>query len=222
MASETTQDRQIAYLVEALRHTLQGDWDNARTWLDAIDPGKKGTWKNAKFEARIRVLELPTVIDARGKLPVRQGAKPYGTRQLAAIFGVTIHYTASAESTSVDATAEYQIGPGPTDPFPAIAYHYYVEADGTPIRCHNLTTRVWGSAAPNANDTRVHVCFAGDGARPNEAQRRGIQACLREIHTLVPAALSSLQGHNWDYNTLCPDGGTGAGRVWIPLLWPIT
>lgn len=40
---------QQAKTVEVLRRTLEGKWDEARVWLDAIDPAHAGTWHEAPF-----------------------------------------------------------------------------------------------------------------------------------------------------------------------------
>lgn len=42
-------EEQIHLLVENQRRILQGDWDGARMFLDAVDPNMAGKWTNAKF-----------------------------------------------------------------------------------------------------------------------------------------------------------------------------
>lgn len=162
--------------------------------------------------------DLPAIVDVRGQLPTRQGADSYPSRELTAIDGITIHYTASPDTTTVEATAAYQVGPDAQDPFPSIAYHYYVEGDGTPKRCHDLTDRVWHSAAPGANATRVGICYAGNGSEPNVAQKLGLIACIVDACDQVGKGQLSCSGHGWDYPTSCPDDGTGASHSWIPAL----
>lgn len=38
---------QQARTVVVDRKTLEGNWNEARVWLDSIDPAKAGTWQNA-------------------------------------------------------------------------------------------------------------------------------------------------------------------------------
>lgn len=42
-------EQQIAFLVENQRRMLKGDWDEARIFLDAIDPKMAGHWTNVQF-----------------------------------------------------------------------------------------------------------------------------------------------------------------------------
>jgi len=91
---------------------------------------------------------------------------------------VCIHYTASSPDTTVEETATYQTGdtspPLPGLPFPEIAYHWYVEGDGTLVRCHEFDRRTWGSDGPGVNERAIHCCYAGSLA-PNDAQLVGIR-----------------------------------------------
>jgi hypothetical protein len=44
---------QQALTVETLRRVLQGDWDAARVYLDAIDPSHAGAWHNVPFPKEV-------------------------------------------------------------------------------------------------------------------------------------------------------------------------
>jgi hypothetical protein len=40
---------QIKGLVESQRNDLMGKWDDARIWLDAVDPNNAGKWANQPY-----------------------------------------------------------------------------------------------------------------------------------------------------------------------------
>ena len=41
--------KQIAGLVESQRNDLMGKWDDARIWLDSVDPSNAGSWSNEPY-----------------------------------------------------------------------------------------------------------------------------------------------------------------------------
>lgn len=166
----------------------------------------------------------PAVIDIRGQLPTRQGARPYYIRswakdpfeptddELAAararIVGMTVHYTASNPAGTPEDIARYQVGPEPRDAFPAVAYTFLVTADGTIYRCHDIETRTWHSGVVvggvNRNEDHVGVGWIGNHS-PTRAQVRA----LRQVRQTVEAELGRrllLEGHRDAPGaaTLCP------------------
>lgn len=42
-------EQQQSLTVATLRNVLKGEWDQARMFLDAIDPDNAGTWTNVAF-----------------------------------------------------------------------------------------------------------------------------------------------------------------------------
>src|SRR5205814_199481 len=95
--------------------------------------------------------------DERGQLPIADQIKypglSYGTRPLAAITGITVHYTAGPSDGTAQGIAQWQVSDaaishtGNGTPFPGLAYTLFVEEAGNVILAHDLTTRVWHSAA---------------------------------------------------------------------------
>ena len=143
-----------------------------------------------------------SVVDERGRLPTRLGAAPYPRRNIALVNGGRIHYTAGSTSSTTLAIAQYQTGPDAQEDFPAIAYHYLVEGNGSVHWCHDLDVRVWGSGAPGSNERDVHVCYTGD-REPNGVQLKGIQNALRHAQSVLGRSLM-IGGHKDNYATSCP------------------
>lgn len=143
----------------------------------------------------------PTIIDVRGKLPTRAGAAAYPVRTtLVDMF--TIHYTAGPPTQTVLAVANYQVGSTAQLPFPAIAYHLYVEQDGKVYWCHAFNVRTWGSDGAGINDRAVHCCYAGD-VEPTAKQIEGINNALAFSENTLGKPLS-IRGHKDDDATQCP------------------
>lgn len=164
-------------------------------------------------------------MDLRGKLPV---ADPkwdarYGTRDLAGIFGVTYHYTAGGYSSTPHAIAAYQTSDsavaqtGAGTPFPGLAYSLLVDGGGVAYLAHDLTVRVWHSAAvvggKGRNYTHVGVVFTGNG-EPTTAQKETLGRVHRWLERQLGRALAA-EGHNWVYPTACPGPNSHA---WIGAL----
>lgn len=120
-------------------------------------------------------------VDLRGKLPTRPGAEPYLRRTLAEMHQViwlVYHHTHKGPGRpTVQSIAEYQTGPTAHLPFPATAYHVYVEEDGTMEWVQDLETVTWsqGDGSPTVkggvgsnNWLGIACCFSGEN--PTEAQ----------------------------------------------------
>lgn len=156
----------------------------------------------------------------RGKLPTN-GEAAYGTRALAGVDMVTLHYTAGPSSQTAAQVAAYQTSEaargqtGNGTPFPGLAYSMFVEGTGRVVLAWPLTTRVWHSAAVinglGRNYTSIGICYAGN-AEPNAAQKLGLADALRWCEQQLGKRLL-VEGHGWQYNTLCP-GSTS--RAWVP------
>lgn len=147
------------------------------------------------------------IIDERWRLPTREDAwetpnYPYRGRNIALVTGGRIHYTAGPTSSTTLAIAQYQTGAGAQEDFPAIAYHYLIEGDGSVHWCHDLNRRVWGSGAPGSNEQDVHVCYTGQ-VEPNDRQLKGIRAALIDAQEKLGRSLT-IKAHRDGYPTACP------------------
>ncbi len=91
---------------------------------------------------------------------------------MAAVKWIVHHHThAGPGRPTVDDIADYQTGPDSHLPFPAIAYHLYIEADGTIIQCHDIEAVTWaqGTGSPGNllgvglnNWWAIAVCLSGE------------------------------------------------------------
>lgn len=115
---------------------------------------------------------------------------------------MTIHYTASPPSTPIINVALYQIGPNAQEQFPAIAYHFMVDAVGDYHILHDLDRRVWHSGAPGANDTKIGICYIGN-TEPNDAQIKGMNKAILYSEQQLKKKLT-INGHKDNYPTQCP------------------
>lgn len=162
------------------------------------------------------------IVDLRGRLPTRPGARPYFPRAYAAdprrpteaelqasldcIAGGTYHYTASSPWGSPWGIAEYQVGPTAQEDFPAIAYTLIVALSGVVYLCHDLWARTWQSGAVvdgvARNRSHVGICYIGD-YQPYPAQLRGLAIatvfCEQQLGCQLPT-----EGHGDVYATPCP------------------
>lgn len=170
-------------------------------------------------------------MDLRGKLPTRPGAAPYLRRspiEMAAVKWLVFHHTGLLDARpTADAVARYQTGPEPRDPYPAIAYHLYVEADGTIEVCHDLETVCWsqGDGSPGQKDGvglnnwwGVACCFAGNN--PNPAQLQAMQRVGPALDTVVGRRLERtahclVSQANGKPLTECPGP---FWRQWLPIV----
>jgi len=115
---------------------------------------------------------------------------------------IDFHYTASPIVTSVQAIAQYQIGPTAQADFPAIAYHIIIDSTGKFYYTQDLDRRVWHNGAPGRNERAIGICYTGD-VRPTPKQIDGLKEarlwCERQLKKpLVKMA------HNTTYATSCP------------------
>jgi hypothetical protein len=148
-------------------------------------------------------------------LPIREGAEPYQTRELDSIAYIVIHHTqAGPGRPTVLQVAEWQTGPDAQASFPSIAYHRYVEANGTIKITQDLEVVTWHSGQKGdeaiagvsiKNWRGAAVCFSGD--EPTPAQIVSIREECHRIDEAVGAILPRL-GHKDLSSTECP------GRTW--------
>lgn len=124
---------------------------------------------------------------------------------------VVIHHTGvgAARPTALE-VAEWQASPGAQSPFPAVAYHLFVEADGRVEQLQDLETVTWhsGQAGDEAiagisvkNWRGAAVCFSGDN--PTPVQIVGIREAAHWIDEQIGSNLPRL-GHKDLSATTCP------------------
>lgn len=118
------------------------------------------------------------------------------------LYGVTVHYTASPPTGTVEAIAAYQTGDSAQEPFPEIAYTLMVPADGSIAWCHDLNVRCWHSGAWGRNDFYVGVCFINN-SRPSDVQLQGLAYAIHWVQTQLGRELI-VEGHKDAYPTACP------------------
>jgi hypothetical protein len=114
--------------------------------------------------------------------------------------------------------AEFQISEearpntGAGVPFPTLAYHLFVEHDGSVYYANDLGLRTWHNAGAGHNNTHIGICYAGN-VEPSAAQifglARAIAWCQRQLRRDLPVT-----GHkDAPYDTHCPGD---AWPVWKP------
>ena len=113
----------------------------------------------------------PSAVNLIGQLPTRACARPYPSRSLRGITDLATHYLGDPVlngsvlgfgDISALNTAIYQTGRKDGDQFPAIAYHFVINRDGTLSQCHDIATRTWHVGTPG-NDHAIGVLLTGFG-----------------------------------------------------------
>lgn len=152
--------------------------------------------------------ELPTL-----DLSLWPGAHAYYLRDVTAITGITLHYTAGSKDATPTDIARYQTSAaaaaqtGAGYPFPGIAYTFYVDGAGRVYRCWDFEVRCWHSGAVvdgiARNASHIGICYAGD-YEPNERQIAGMAAAITWCQRYFGRSLT-VEGHkDAPYSTLCP------------------
>lgn len=132
--------------------------------------------------------------DVRGRLATRLHGLPYRARPLERIEGVAVH--ATEVDTSAEDLALYQTAKLEGDPFPAIAYHFVVRADGTLEWCHDLEVETWHAGAAGSA-THLSLCLAGAGGDeglPGDVQVDAARALLAALEARLGRRLL-VRGH---------------------------
>lgn len=154
-------------------------------------------------------------MDLRGKLPTRQGAAPYLLRSLAdlqAVHWLVVHHTdvGPARPTALE-VAQYQVGPTAHLPFPSIAYHLFVEEDGTFEQTQDFLAVPWsqGDGSPYSkqgvaiyNWWGLSICFSGQD--PTACQIATIQRARDWVRQVVGNPALPVIGHRDVSPTECP------------------
>lgn len=157
------------------------------------------------FPSSLRVRDLR----APGLLRERLDAPPYRRRELAAVTGVAIH--ACAWPTTPESMALYQTTKVEGDPYPAIAYHFVISAEGEAAWCQDLEVETWHAGAVSST-TRVAICLdaAASDAGATEQQIAAtcsLLGCLERFlgrpldvqphHLLLPVT-TTCPGPTWE------------------------
>lgn len=219
-------DRYVQALPEVLRLFREAraeavfwfiwDWENPDLDLQVpvslrALPRVRETWSHLTRESARESAMNWQPVDKRAVLP-KTG--DYPLRDLSRVWGITLHYTAGPPEQTAEEVARYQISPAAASqtgvgvPFPALAYHLFVEGDGTVVLAHDLDRRVWHSAGRDPvtgekrNDTHVGLCYAGNVA-PNDHQMEGLARAIVWCETVLGRRLL-VEGHGDVYPTLCP------------------
>jgi hypothetical protein len=146
-------------------------------------------------------------VNVIGQLPTNHEAN-YSQRDVSAITGVTLHYTAGPASQTAYQVAQYQTSEaargqtGNNTPFPGLAYTFFVEQDGKTSMAWDLNVACWHSAASGRNQTYVGICYAGDVA-PNDEQMTGMANAIGYCQKKIGRKLT-VEGHKDAYSTECP------------------
>jgi hypothetical protein len=146
-------------------------------------------------------------VNVIGQLPTNHEAN-YSQRDISAITGVTLHYTAGPASQTAYQVAQYQTSEaargqtGNNTPFPGLAYTFFVEQDGKTSMAWDLNVACWHSAASGRNQTYVGICYAGDVA-PNDEQMTGMANAIGYCQKKIGRKLT-VEGHKDAYSTECP------------------
>jgi len=122
---------------------------------------------------------------------------------MAEVRWIVYHHThAGAGRPTVQQVADYQVGPTSHVAFPAIAYPWFIEEDGTAYQCHDLETVTWaqGDGSPGAklkiglnNWYGIAVAFSGEN--PTPAQLVTMRRLGEEIDGILGRKLKRL-GHS--------------------------
>lgn len=159
------------------------------------------------FVERIQQGEFQ-IVDRRHDLPKTAS---YSGRSLSGIKGITVHYTATDPSASIEAIAAGQLtrwaDAQQTVRFPAIAYTIVVDAAGVVSLCHSLEIRPWHSGAvingEHRNTTHMGICWIGNHT-PNPAQLIGLKGAIDWVEGQLGRTLP-VEGHrDAPYATACP------------------
>ena len=150
---------------------------------------------------------------------------------MAAVKWLVIHHSGAGPGRPTAlAVAQYQTGPTAHLDFPAMAYHFYCEADGTIEQVHDLETLTWsqGDGSPYSvngvgifNYWGIAACFSGD--EPTEQQISALKALGTAVDVLMDRSLQRL-GHK-DVSkspdgtplTECPGAGWATWRTRIEI-----
>jgi len=138
------------------------------------------------------------IIDIVNSLP-KSSTQTYSTRNLSQINKIVVHHSATTSGTP-ESYARYHID---TRNFPAIAYHYVIQQDGTVYQTNYLNTISWHTAGENTSS--IGICLTGnfDVQQPFPAQMRSLNALIASLKKQLGNNLQ-IKGHR-DYSTkTCP------------------
>jgi hypothetical protein len=136
-----------------------------------------------------------------------------------------LHHTGSGPARpTVLETALYQIGPGTIDPFPGIAYTFYVDPDAVLNVCYDIEAEPWSqglgspSQDPNGeginNEKGVSICFSGQD--PTAAQWTTILLTKAALDVAVGHSLVLTDHRRVDPGTTDCPGDVADARVQSP------
>lgn len=155
----------------------------------------------------------PGAVNLIGKLPTRAGAAGYENGPLDEISVLAVHYlgdpnpTGSAAGYGVvtpEVTARYQTGKTTGDLFPAIAYGWQIDPDGTLYQMHPVATVTWGIAGHNRHCRHVLLTGFGKKGKPTPKQLAVLTQLWHDLERHLGRAVK-LEGHRFVLaNSECP------------------
>jgi N-acetyl-anhydromuramyl-L-alanine amidase AmpD len=165
------------------------------------------------------------------KLPAAQKKQGdslnYPARTLDAIRYLVVHHSGSDPATTVDQIASYQVltqlrndaGQIVKEQWPGIGYHFYITAEGSILKCNELTTVCYHVSEQNV--AGVGVCFAGNFTTgptpPNGAQLAAGGKLVAYLMDQLNLEFDAVKGHKELGSTDCPGQWTD-GFAWRNML----
>jgi hypothetical protein len=140
------------------------------------------------------------------KLP-RRG--PWPRRAVQGITDITIHHTAASEKTCAQIARAHlgrhkESGKSKTSPWPGIAYHFVVFADGTAYQ----TQPLWAWSYHNGYNNKVAVAVTMAGnfelAPPTLEQLEATMVICEGLKALLPGLRHCMGHREYEGATLCP------------------
>lgn len=150
-----------------------------------------------------QVKSLPTYNKLAANLKKQGDSLEYPTRTLDSIRYIIVHHSGSQAGKSVQQIADYHVqtqiknnaGQVAKAQWPGIGYHFFINTDGSIVKCNELTTVSYHAASYNT--ASIGVCFAGNFTPANATPPNGAQ--LAAGGALIAYLLDQL---NFDLNAV--------------------
>ena len=175
-----------------------------------------------------QVKALPTYNQLPANLKLQGDSLDYPARSLDSIRYLVVHHSGADASTTAQQIADYQVktrlknnsGQITKEQWPGIGYHFFINPDGTIIKCNELTTVCYHVGERNA--VSVGVCFAGNftpanATPPNGAQLAAGGSLIAYLMDQLNLELDAIKGHKELGSTDCPGQWTD-GFAWRNML----
>ena len=154
----------------------------------------------------------PSAVNLIGQLPTRAGTRPYPLGDESLVSTIAVHYVGDPDPAGSVAgygpvtplvTARYQTTKQTGDLFPAIAYTWQIDPDGTLYQFHDPRVRTWHVGI--ANDRARGVLLPGFGRKGQPTHLQLVRlAWLRRDYQAYRGRLIFLLGHGDLMASVCP------------------